>query len=290
MLNPNTKSTQPLLLSVLLAIATLCSLSAHPRDYIIYKYNDFGLFAVFNNVLGMLDEFDQGKCAGVKVDLVNGLYSEPKMGPNWWNYYFQSVQVGHNGGYVNSSPDTGFYGPHTLCKMDRQRGNYLINKYIKVKPYISHLVNRFYNQNLTNAFLIGIHYRGTDKSSEAARVDYEKVVKTLQYKINQINGKTYKIFVASDEQKFVDHIKNKFSNVYYTNSIRSTNGAPVHYNNNAHFQHGLECVIDVLLLARCNTIIRTASNVSSAVSMLNPNVEFITLNEHIWANCHGRSY
>jgi predicted RNase H-related nuclease YkuK (DUF458 family) len=265
-------------------------LSAAPNEYIIFKDQNFGFFAVVSAALGMLEEFEQKKCSGVKIDLVGGLYHESHMGSSWWHYYFQPLEVGKNMGHSNDRPDIGAYAGYTLCKMSRKRGYFLIRKYIKIRPYVQRLVDNFYNKNLTNAFLIGVHYRGTDKSSEAARTEYDQVFKALENKIKSLNGKPYKIFVATDEQNFINAVKSKFGNIYYTNAIRSTNGAPVHYNNSSHFKHGLECLIDALLLARCNTLIRTASNVSNIVSMLNPTLEVINLSYHIWSDCNGRSH
>lgn len=262
-------------------------LLARQQEYIVYKGNNIGFFAIVNIVMGILDEFDQRRWAGVKVDLGRaGQYYDSKMGPNWWNYYFQPLQVGKNTGRIKDNPNGDYYGIYTLCRMSRQRGHYLLNKYIKIKPFVHRLVNNFYDKNLQGAYLIGIHYRGTDKGSEAAKVGYENAFRAVQNKINALHGKPYKIFVATDEQNFLNAIKSKFSNIYYTNSARSTDGTPLHYaHNRSPFKQGLECLIDALLLARCNTLIRTASHLSNTSAMFNPNIEFISLNTHYHANC-----
>lgn len=273
---------------VLYAMVTiLYCLPMHSNQYIILKKHDSGFFSVFNIALSLLDDFDLKKCSGVTIDLgTGGLYYDRKMGPNWWNYYFQPIRVGHQSGNINDNPNCDAYGKRVMCSMARQRGNYLIQKYIKVKPYVQRLVDNFYNTNLTNAFLIGIHYRGTDKSAEATPVTYDQVYKTLQKKIASLKGATYKIFVATDDQNFLNFIKSKYSNIYYTDSARSSNGAPLHTaHNRSPFKQGLECLTDVLLLARCNTLIRTASNMTISVSMFNPNSEFISLSKHNFANC-----
>ncbi len=259
----------------------------YAKEYLIFKNQDSGFFSVFNVALSMLDSFDKQQCSGVKIDFgTKGLYYDPKFGANWWNYYFQPLQVGKNLGFTNDNTNNWPHAMNTLCKMSRQRGNYLIQKYIKIKPYVQRLVDNFYNAHLTNTFLIGIHYRGTDKSSEAAPVSYEKVLNVLQNRIRALNGKSYKIFVATDDQNFLNVIKSKHNNLYYTDGVRSSNGAPLHINTSySHFKQGLECLIDVLLLARCNVLIRTASNMTISAAMFNPNLEFISLSKHNFENC-----
>lgn len=285
--NRHIKNT--LLFLLIATLSNVYSISAHQKDYIIFKGLDVGLFAVFNNILTMLDDFEKKEIAGARVDLHKGLYYQPSIGPNWWHYYFKPIKIGKETKDINYK-DIGYYRQNTNCRITRERGFYLINKYIKIQPYVYRLVDSFYDKNLTNAFLIGIHYRGTDKSSEAPRVDYAKVAQAVQNKIKSLNGKTYKIFIATDEQQFIDYIKNRFTNVYYADSARSTDGKPLHYaHNRSPFKQGLECLTDALLLSRCNTVIRTASNVSGAVSMFNPKAEFISLNENMWVGCPGRS-
>ena len=59
--------------------------------------------------------------------------------------------------------------------------------------------------------MIGLHYRGTDKASEAPKVPYEQV----QMEVRQITDTLpedfpYKIFVATDEQAFLDFMIQHF--------------------------------------------------------------------------------
>ena len=139
-----------------------------------------GLFSEFAAVLGFLDHFDRWRhlYAGVKINFDDGLYYEPAFGPNWWEYYFEPIDIGGGRGAPSRVVSPHY---HDLCanrverEMSRQAGSALIERYVAVKPSIRAVTDAYVGAHWTDAFVIGIHYRGTDKAEDAPRVPYQEI-------------------------------------------------------------------------------------------------------------------
>ncbi len=242
-----------------------------------------GLFNMFSMVLGLLHIYDQGELAGAKVDFKDqGLYYDAAYGPNWWQYYFEPIELGSAIGatYIVSTTD---HHCHLSCQgefnMTRERAGYLLQKYVQPKPHIQQKIKEFKQKYFGSAYVIGIHYRGTDKSSEAPRVPYEQVKEEVSRYLKKFKNRKVKIFVATDEQAFLDYMKREFINVVYLeDSIRSDTGFPVHLLFNQNYKKGEDAVLDCLLLSKCNMLIRTSSSLSLFSTYFNPNMRVVELN------------
>ena len=252
-----------------------------------------GLFSIFASVVGLLEFHDRSPDAGITVDFANsGFYYTPEKGPNWWNYYFEPIAFGskENAQIVdinlNQSCSLSFYA----LTLPVARTNQIITKYIKVRPEIQAQVQDFIRANFQNSFVIGVHYRGTDKPCEAPQVPYASVAREIDLLMQKRVGKK-KIFVATDEQAFLDFMRARYGNlVVYQKMQRSQDGKALHYVHeqgvynagpNA-YQGGLEAVIDCLLLSHCNALFKTASNLSACSVMFNPKIEVYQLSTNDW--------
>src|SRR5690606_5139345 len=116
----------------------------------------------------------------------------------------------------------------------RERDYNLIKKYIHPKPFIEKKVERFVQKKFGDTFTIGVHYRGTDKMRlEAPYVAYEKMLGVIQKTMKKHKKETLIdkccIFIATDEESFLNYIKSKFTcPIFYTKSTRSKDGTPIH--------------------------------------------------------------
>ncbi len=237
-----------------------------------------GLFAEFGAVLGMLEHYEtwHNQYAGVMVLFKDqGLYYDPALGENWWEYYFEPINiVGSERSAITRVIDTYQhiqFSVRATSKMARASGHRLISQYIRVKPHIQQKVDAFVNENFNGASIIGIHYRGTDKSAEAPRISYETVLATVQEKLGAVGAEHYRLFLATDEQAFLDRMLNHFANkLIYCKTFRSTDGKPTHGRNADTHKRGEDAVIDCLLLSRCHYLIRTQSNLGLCATFFNP--------------------
>lgn len=259
----------------------------HSNDYFIMTAPgwDPGFFCCFQSVVGFLDFYEKTPCAGIKVKFERGLYYDPKIGPDWWAYFFEPIEIGNSQNtnlvFIGDGEKSAWCTA-AISSISRETAAKLIQKYIKPKSHILEKINNFISKNFDSTYTIGIHYRGTDKSSEARRVPYSEVIATIKNFLRQHTLKSYKIFVASDEQAFVNYISSQFpSKVIYQDALRSSNGHPLHYNQINRYRQGEESVMDCYLLSRCHILIKTHSNLSSSSANINPNMPVISLSNRI---------
>lgn len=242
------------------------------------------MFASANKILTQLYLYEKGELpeiTGLKVDFGElGLYYDPAHGKNWWEYYFEPIQLGskEDAKIKHLSRDEALSGCRMRYKMAQNEIISLVIKYFHPLPYILDKVHQFAKNYFEGFFMIGVHFRGTDKYTEARRVNYEEIF----IKINECipADSPYKIFVATDEIGFLQAIKREFPNqVIATNAYRSEGDIGTHFSTNHPFETGEEALIDALLLSRCDLLIRTSSNLSLWSTYFNPNISVFLLNQ-----------
>jgi len=253
---------------------------------------DHGLFAAYNIVIGLLNKFVDGN---LNNDLVidfqdKGLYYDKELEKNWWEYYFEPMPQRNDGKgrriIVDWNRDqrignVGLEG-HLL---PRKRAAELIKKYIIVKPHILEKVSKFQDKNFQGFYVIGVHYRGTDKfRREAPFVPLDVVKENIEKITKNIEQKNVRIFVATDDSNFLDQMKDQYQNqVLYTKAFRAEDGQPIHFRNmESNYKKGEEALIDCLLLSHCDFLIKTSSNLSSCAAKMNPEIPVISLNRSPW--------
>lgn len=244
-----------------------------------------GLFSTFNTVIGALDAYDRGIISGLHVDFAHeGWYFDPERGNNWWQYYFEPIVLGNSDCAIEKQ----FFPTYkkialayeTQFEMSRERANELIQKYIRVRPDITQQIDDFCTEYFGENFVIGVHYRGTDKL-EAEPVSYESVIDHIQNVITMHADKQIKIFVATDDSRFATYVQEKFPHrVVMRNAMRSDTTTGVHMRGDfAPYSKGEDAVIDCLLLSHCSILIKTASNLSDCSLQFNPHIPVIKLNK-----------
>lgn len=256
------------------------------RTYLYVQQHDNkpGMFSVFCSIAGFLDMYDKGQFAGLEVNFEEkGLYYDPSHGPNWWDYYCEPIRLGsRKRAEVRkfSEMEIGEKAAHTEFTLPKERVHELIQKYIKVKAHIQAKVDSFVEKHFKGRFVIGIHYRGTDKYTEAPRAAYHKVDNFIRECLKEGKGKKPAIFVATDEQQFLDHIIDMFPDrVFYMDAERSSNGAPVHlFSTISPYLKGEQALVDMLLLSRTTVLIRTSSNLSLWSTYFSPNLKVLEVN------------
>ena len=236
-----------------------------------------GVFSEVTAVLGGLEYYEQRPdiYAGLRVDFKEeGLYHEPAAGPNWWEYYFEPVSIGTSAlATLRIVPpwQHDFFAATTEREMSRTTAAALLSRYVRLKPVVRDQVDQFWRDRWHGGRTIGIHYRGTDKSEEAPIVPYDDVVAAVRELLPAHGNGDWRLFVATDEQAFLDHVNNVFpGQVLYREMRRSVDGRPIHKTQGGGFQKGLDAIVDCLVLSRCGRLVRTASNLGLVAGYFNP--------------------
>jgi Nodulation protein Z (NodZ) len=244
-----------------------------------------GLFSAFATVLGLLEHYDNhlGRYAGVRVDFGDeGLYYEPSAGNNWWEYFFERIDsgTGRNSPAAVLGTDEHFYFARRVERtMPRARGFALIRRYIRPRQHIRDKVDAYVRNKFDAAYTVGVHYRGTDKFKDAPRVSYERVHAAVLDAAKSAEPVQIKIFVATDEQAFLDYMRKLFPDrLHCLDMHRSIDGSPIDMLQGDNRRKGEDAVMDCLLLSRCRYLVRTASNLGLCATLFNPDIPVRLLN------------
>ena len=152
---------------------------------------------------------------------------------------------------------------------------------VTIQDAIQEEVSDFVRRHFSGNRVLGIHYRGTDKVAEAPQVSYERVERCLcdLLETNQFSS----IFVASDEQRFVDFLLTKDFRIPIAardDSCRSLDGNPVHLRRTGSPENtlGIDAISNCMLLSQCHTVLRTSSFLGAWASIFNPDLRVYLLN------------
>lgn len=238
--------------------------------------SDSGMFAIFTSVVGALNYYESGDFAGLEIDLNSGRYLDPELGGNWWEYFFEPIKLGGEENtykYVFTLED--YLGVLTKDAVPHlSRAHELIQKYIHIKPEIQTEVDAFCKEYTNNYYTIGVHHRGTDKYLEWPLVPYENTLQAIFqiiYSLPKEAQDSVKVFVATDEQAFLDFLIERIpERLVFNNFSRSSDGTPLHEYNTQFFSRtyllGKWALVDCLMLSKCHFLIRPKGSCLSAVS------------------------
>jgi len=161
-------------------------------------------------------------------------------------------------------------------------------QYLQPLQAIRQKVEDFIDSYLGSDF-VGIHWRGTDKISEAPAVCIEQIVQKTVMVCHSLEKIPACFFLASDDQDLITLVRDRFKAVFpniavktRSDATRATDGLPVHRRDNLTPMQrrvmGEDALIDCLILSRSMALIRTSSFLSGWCSVFNPALPVYMLN------------
>jgi hypothetical protein len=270
-----------------------------------------GMFSEFHSVLGALAYAEAHGAAGVRVDFRSPLYLDPRRGPNWWTYFFEADEMrttpgagaegevhlngriakyGRHGGFCDDVNGTTPYLYPMTYGIDREELHRLITTHVRVRSEILGEVARWIASSLDrNAYVVGVHYRGTDSTHGMAgwlvdyrvsRVPYETYATEVRSVLDIAQPRTYQLLVATDESDFVDFMRREFPGrvVSVESAPRArAGGRAVHFDRTltaSNYEKGKSALVDCLSLASTNYLVKGRSNLSDASLAFNPRLPY----------------
>ncbi|HKB11953.1 MAG TPA: hypothetical protein VKD69_14930 [Vicinamibacterales bacterium] len=265
-----------------------------------------GMFSEFHHALGAIVYAQRRGAAGVRLDFRSALYVDPAHGPNWWTYFFTRADLrlrdGASNGEVHLTRRLAKYGRYGgFCDLvngatpylypmtygvSRAELHRLVRTYVEVRPEIGAEVDRIVSDAFTpGAFVVGVHYRGTDSTHSAfglvndyrvGRVPYALYAAEVRRAIEAAAPPRYLVLVASDEDDFVGFMRREFGDerVLCVEDAPRTRagGAAIHFDSTlgvSNYAKGKSALIDCLLLARSDYLVKGRSNLSDASLVFN---------------------
>ncbi|MFD1096152.1 hypothetical protein [Salegentibacter chungangensis] len=167
------------------------------------------------------------------------------------------------------------------AKLNLELTQELLNKYLIIHKDILSEVDAFCKDHFKGKKVLGVHYRGTDKKSEAPLLSYGDIEKNIQYFLTQY-PKTNLLFISSDDENFIKYIEQSSLNlpiVYNDDSVRSSDNTAIHSSGKNLYNINRDALINCLLLSKCDALMKTASILSAWSKLFNPQLPLVFLTE-----------
>jgi hypothetical protein len=173
----------------------------------------------------------------------------------------------------------------------RHEAKDIIDRFIRPRAYILEKVNDFVAKHLAGSYVIGVHARGTDATSEQELRPFRQGSLSLPRYTAEISRllelhPEAKIFAASDEQSSLDYLVEAFGQrVTFCESTRHKDGeaagkgptgwimpAYIARDRQTAAKNGEEAVIEYLLLSRCDYLVHNGSSLARTVLLNAPRI------------------
>jgi len=137
-------------------------------------------------------------------------------------------------------------------------------KYVTFKSEFENAAKEFWEAKITAPWVLGIHWRGTDTNKRWPFVSHSPERFITAAKNALINHENACVFIASDEQKFVDLCHQELVGCkIVTQDMKRSTGQPLHLAADRDPESNARSVIlDAILLSRCSHLIRGQSHVA----------------------------
>lgn len=266
------------------------------KNLIIKSHQDGGFFSNFNKVLNWLSRIDR-ECH-VYVDWTytgseSAFRYGDAIGENIWEIFFEPISGKTPAAeavvqdlYIDFTM-TGA-GAHLMyLKADfqsiRNRYGQTFAQFVRVRSEILAEAEQIFAGLMDGYFCIGVHKRHRLHCVEdfyLQSVPVSNIIDTIR----QIMPSTDKvrIFLATDEEEAIAAFSEAFGDrlIYQAQAMRSPAAASqeIHWNREYRGSYlAKQVLMDALLLARCQILVHGVSNVSTAVLMMNPQMQTVYL-------------
>ena len=240
---------------------------------------------------------------------VNDHFYDPDHGPNVWEYYFEPV-MGVSFALVEelrakgeiSESDLHAYpaeliwewhrfdpdriatfwhdeapeDPRAWMSEKRRLGRLYVSRFLQVKSHIRSRVECFYEEHIAPEYTFGVQIRGTD-FAYAEPTEPSVYFRTIDDLARRKQMESFRVFLATDQSQFVDRFSRHFGDRLITySSTRSTSDVPAFlFRDMSPYKKGEDVLMDILLLAKCDFLVKSASAVGEYALWFNPDLDCV---------------
>ncbi len=159
---------------------------------------------------------------------------------------------------------------------ERDKARQTVQKYVRPHTQLQEKVDAFVTRHFEKDFTLGLHVRGTDMfyAPVVAPAEYFPHVDKWIRQHPQL-----KIFLATDQIQYLEVFIDRYGDrIIYSDCFRSDNEvAPFNRVEISPFVKGEEVMMDILLLASCNFLIKSSSNVGEMAIYFNDDLNCLDL-------------
>jgi hypothetical protein len=142
--------------------------------------------------------------------------------------------------------------------------HHFYSKKFRLKESLRKRIDKFYDENMRDRNVIGVHVRKTDKKSEQVAPYTWRYLRAAETLLS--SKRDAKLFVATDCERTLKRFICRFPNrVIFTDSIRSSDSEALHHSEGNKRLKGKQILTDVYLLSKCDHFIGSLSTSISFV-------------------------
>jgi hypothetical protein len=252
----------------------------NPSFFAVDICGTMGMGAVLTHAIKIAKHADS--CGKLPVVIsTNNVYGPGKK-VNWLKDYVELRDGGFSELGLHYLPvynEYSYYGFGVPDRIEIIEAHRIFNKYFVLKPIVMDRVDEVLRNKDLQEFDLGIHYRGTDKSSEALDVRYDEMLSAIR-DVEKRGAPIQSIFLATDDSDFCEYIQRSLSASEFTTFqlAHVDKGVPRHFSSLSGEIKATEALANMVLLSKSRTCVRTCSYMSALSKILNPALEVYTLN------------
>lgn len=232
--------------------------------------------------LVVLLRFIEQQNLSAEIKFTNPLYGDDA-NDNWLPKYFKLTDNSYNSDAtcfnITNSWDSRMLGADSIISLSDASS--IFSHKVQFTEQVENAFNSYLAETNMPKETLGIHFRGTDKASEALLVNQNEMLDAMRLAIDENDIRH--IFLATDEPTFQKKVIKTFGanmiSSYYQPGIDIESGGPIHFSNSSGEAKAIDALMNIRLLASCPQIIRTASFMSGWAKVLNPNQQVMLLNK-----------
>jgi hypothetical protein len=267
--------------------------------YINYPPRGCGFFGNYFVVLSMIMTCHQRKLKPY-VNLNKTAFAEgynlkegaPVNAENPWNWWFDQEIPSEDDNIIPIKFDTGGHFSHSTRFWKRNDIPYMrniVDTYIHIKPHILKQVDEYYDEYLKNHIILGVMARGLEMNIIHPEYGNQTIETWINSTKNILNkySETDLIFLMTEDSNYIPIYLKEFPNTFYLKNVyrRTTEKLedfikfpPLYCIVNTRKNHsrllGEECLIQALLLSKCNyLLIKQCGTSSAAILFANNNLK-----------------
>lgn len=241
-----------------------------------------GFFAQMAWVLEILSHAEEsGRRAQIR--LTGPQYVTPSRGPDFLGYFYEPLEPDlplkddfwHRIDHINQLRLPRQYDGYLTI----ESANALLFRHFQFRAEVIAEFDTIARELLGDAPALGVHFRGTDKNTEADLVPPARMLTALEVELARMPTGA-PLFVATDEQVFLEACVSRFGRrvVALPDHRRSTNDRPVHRDLDGDgYALARDALFNCLMLSRCRRVLKTASVLSAWAKVFEPSLEIYTL-------------
>jgi hypothetical protein len=172
-------------------------------------------------------------------------------------------------------------------EQQREKARYYLSKYVRPKKHILQKVEDFHARHLAGSRVLGVQMRGSDKGTADAAPELMRIVPPSEYfsYIDRFVSESpmCKIFLATEQAQYVKETVARYGDRVVTRDVIRTDGfgpgtCTFRIDGKNPYLKGEEVLVDCLLLARCDFLLRCTSAVGEYAMYFNKDLKCVDLN------------